>query len=253
MFKPDKINIYLQELLTNYDENIILKLKSCKVKSVDSNIESLDNPYVLWFLHRCYYKGLGVSEDIQLAFNYLQLANSKINNLYFKYDLGVLYEHGMGCEINNELAFKYYNEAFDMCNNNCLYLPVIYFKLGYFYCNGLGVNKDINKAIEYYKLSCDLNNHKACYYLGLMYYLGTEVKMDLNLAFKLFEKSVLISKYTFHRAIYKLGYCYELGIGTKINYEKAKDVYKQGLRLNCIQCIYSYTNLYIDKKLKFKI
>jgi len=255
MFKPTKINEYLQQLNTSYDESLMLKLKAIRKVEVNLLFTSVDNiydnPYILWFLHRCYYKGLGVDLNLNLAYKYLKLADSKINNLYFKYDLGVLYEFGMGVEINNELAFQYYNESYNLINDkNNIYLATIYFKLGYFYSNGLGITKDINKGIEFYKLSADLNNHKACYYLAILYYLGNEISQNLNLSFKLFEKSAIISKYTFHRAVYKLGYCYEYGIGTNINYKKAVEIYSKGIRLNCLECIYAYTNLFINKKLE---
>ena len=257
MFEPQLINNYLQQLNENYDENLMIKLKAIKNIKVNTNTNNIQeyNPYILWFLHKCYYKGLGVGQDLKVAYEYLKCANNKLNNLYFKFDLGVLYEHGMGCEINNELAFECYNECYEMLkeSKNKFYLPVVYFKLGYFFSNGFGTNKDINKALEFYKISSDLNNHKACYYLGVLYYLGTEVPRDLNLAFKLFEKSAIISNYSFHRAVYKLGFFYEHGIGTPINYNKAVEVYKYGIRINCIDCIQSFANLYINKKLKFEI
>jgi len=251
MFEPQWINESLTTLQTCYNEKIILKLKNFKKVEVLESIESIqtENPYVYWFVYKCYFKGHGISVNWDKAFTFLQKALVITVNPIFLYDSAVMHEFGMGTSINWDKAHTLYFEALNLnIDNTSLYTGAIYYKLGYLFHKGIGVSADLEKAIEYYNIGIQYKNYKSAYYCGLIYYN----KYEFKISFTYFETCFIFSKGIFSEVLYILGKCYEFGFGCKINYEKASELYAKGSRMNHLECIRNYADLYLSKKCKFK-
>ena len=250
MFEPIKIETFLNLLKNSYNENILLKLKNLKKLTIDFSVSiPTDNPFLLWFLYKCYYKGHSVDIDCDKAFFYLEKAVNLEKNPIFLYDLGVLYEFGMGTPIDNDKAYECFLHAYNLnINQKSIYTGAIYYKMGFCSHKGLGIPIDIPTSIEYYKTAIIYNNYKAAYYLGLIYYNGTTIPIDYKESFKYFKICVESSKYTFSEGIYLLAKSYEYGLGCDIDNYKASELYCKGSKLNHLECIRDYAYLYISKK-----
>jgi len=203
------LNFGLEEYNSgNYSEAVAI-FKYCASKGMQA---ALNNLCI------CYSKGIGVKQDLTIAFQYLQ-QEAELGSLTAINDLGVAYLEGRGVAIDYEKANHYFvigmkeGSVESIYNMGVLYYSrtdgkadlqkaVKYFKeaadkgyagaqgnLGYCYQNGLGVKQNIKKAIKYYKLAVKQGNSHAQLNLAICYFNGQGVKIDQDEAFRLLRLS----------------------------------------------------------------
>lgn len=122
--------------------------------------EQEENREVAYFrLGMCYLKGLGVSPDRSLAFEYIKKSvTSGMPEALFA--LGECYYFGIGTNKDLTLAAENYTLS---ANSGC---SAAYVALGELYENGLGVDPDDAYAIKMFKKAADLDNIEGVYNLG---------------------------------------------------------------------------------------
>lgn len=117
-----------------------------------------------------------------------------------------------------KLSIPNYNEAIKLftisANQGVLYSQ---YKLGMLYYDGIHIPININKAIKWFLMAanqgCDMSQNT----LGIIYYEGKHVNMDLNQAYKWFK---LASKKGYNAAQYNLGCLYNKKDFQKYNRQK---------------------------------
>jgi len=100
-------------------------------------------------------------------------------------------------------------------------------------------------AIELYTKACKNGSKKGCVKLGLLYYAGDGVKVDIIKAKKLFVKAC---KQSHPDACYYLGTIYKRGEGgTEKDYKRARTYYGVGCKLGLPKSCQQY-NLIREKR-----
>lgn len=99
-------------------------------------------------------------------------------------------------------------------------------ELGQYYLNGTGCEKDIQKAIHWFKAAAhrsffDNPSDEACYWLGMIYYVGAGVEKNLRLAYCYFKNSYGLRCAAAIPMLYR---CYTRGEGISANEVKANEL-----------------------------
>lgn len=136
-----------------------------------------------------YKKGEIIQRDYNLAFKYLTRA-SEHNHIVALFELGSLYQEEFGDQKSNLLKqFQCYLKAADGG------LSVAQHNVACIYLQGLNVDgvqvveKEVWKALEYFKLAAEQGFVPSCVNLGKMYFEGTFVDCDLDLAEGYFKRA----------------------------------------------------------------
>lgn len=136
-----------------------------------------------WYLARCYENGVGLSPQLNKAFqNYVKAY--KLGYTPALTDIGNCYFDGKGVEQNYIEAVRYYKLAADSGDINALY------DLAEAYESGKGVEVNIQKALEFYKEAANKKHALAEYRLASMYEQGKGVEKDLEKASILYQDSM---------------------------------------------------------------
>ena len=117
-------------------------------------------------------------------------------------------------------------------------------EIGLLYEFGLGVDKNSEKAIEYY-LQSGTNKGLVYNNLGVKFYEGKGVTLDLNKAFDLFFKAY---KFKDAMAYKNLARCYFEGKGVEINYQKGLEILKEGMNNNSGASYVEMSRIYKEGK-----
>ena len=150
------------------------------------------------------------------------LAAAELEHVEAMFTMGVIYEGEFGDVVakDDKKAFKWYTDAAACgdASSQCA--------LGRFYMKGIGRKIDMAKAIKYFKSAADRSldddpNDQACYWLGMIYYVGAGVKKNLRLAYSYFRKAFYLQS---GDAIPMLYRCYMNGEGISVNLPKAKEL-----------------------------
>lgn len=157
--------------------------------------KAVQNAEAQYALGSLYINGVGVPENKEKAFNYIQKA-AKQHHLNAQYQLALCYESGYGVAKNENLAVKY--------------------------CRILA-EKRFAPAIEWlHKKSEQDKNVLAQYWLGWLYSLGRGVPYDVNKAFELLESA---AKQNYVNAQHTVAQCYQHGRGVEKNLQLATEWY----------------------------
>ena len=140
-----------------------------------------NNKYASVQIANMYKEGIGVPKDLNKAFE-ITKKYAEMDNEIQMFNLAGMYLNGIGTEINLELAFEWYEKAF-----NAGYKDTAYY-LGYLYHTHPRA-KDSQKAINWYKRAAELNDGRACYNLGVIYYEGSIVPKNNNIALEYLNKA----------------------------------------------------------------
>ncbi|MBO7598522.1 MAG: SEL1-like repeat protein [Bacteroidales bacterium] len=133
-------------------------------------------------LGRCFYKGIGVTQNYQTAVSWWQ---KSADQGYDKaqYGLGVCYDFGDGVPQNYQKAVEWYQKAVAQDNTDAQY------NLGACYYEGEGVAKDYQKAAELYRQAADKGLVDAQYQLGFLYENGIGLTTDKLKAVEWYKKA----------------------------------------------------------------
>lgn len=160
----------------------------------------------LLIIAKTYFKGFGVAQDYEKAFQiyaYLYSHEDKRGAYY----LGYMYEHGYGVERNIEKAILYYQSYED--DYTCL-------RLGRFYMLGQYLPRDDEMAYEYLSKS---HHKEACFYKGML----CEMNKDYAGAVEAYDHGAKL----FHSVcMYKLATYLRMGIGVDLNLQEAFQYYE---------------------------
>lgn len=180
----------------------------------------------LLIIAKTYFKGFGVAQDYEKAFQiYSYLYSQGIER--GAYYLGYMYEYGYGVEKDIEKAILYYQSYED--DYTCL-------RLGYFYMLGLYLLRDDDKAYEYLSKS---HLKEAYFYKGML----CEMHKDYAGAVEAYYHGAKL----FHSAsLYKLATCLRMGVGVDLNIKEAFQYYEYDYFLLNGESAYQLSTFYFD-------
>lgn len=129
-------------------------------------------------------------------------------------------------------AFEWFTKAAE-CGDS-----VAQCELGQYYMNGTACEKDMAEAIKWFKSAAqrsffDNPNGYACYWLGMIYYVGAGVEKNLRMAYSYFENAYGLGCTEALSMLYR---CYSRGEGISKNSLKAdelkEDASKEGISVD---------------------
>ncbi len=155
----------------------------------------------LFIIARSYFKGFGMKQDYEKAFQLFHYLYTQgyDNGAYY---LGYMYENGYGVEKNIEKAIMYFSSHDD---SQCT------LKMGILYMYGEYVEYDEEKAIDYLSKS---QEPEAYLYLGIL----LEKRHLFSDAFQAYFKGANLFQ---KECLYKVAMYLYKGIGTKLNQSEA--------------------------------
>lgn len=169
----------------------------------------------------CYDKGLGVTQDLNQAFQWYSKAAAQ-NLPLAQYNLGVCYYYGRGVESDYVKAVEWLRKA---ANQK---VAMAQYNLSVCYMNGQGVTQDHTMALYWLRKAVELNSPNAAYNAGMYYDHGLGVEVDHEKAFSYYQKA---ADWGLPAAYNNLGVCYKTGKGVKQDFAKAVEMYQIGADL----------------------
>lgn len=172
-------------------------------------------------------------DDNKKAFEYF-LKSAEIGLPEAMLVVGQIYDGRLGDVVGEDKkkAFDWFAKAAEYGD------PDAQLELGQFYMNGTRCETDMSKAILWFKAAAhraffDNPNGYACYWLGMIYYVGAEVEKNLRLAYSYFKNAYGLGC---GDAIPMLYRCYTRGKGISVNNAKAEEIKevadKEGLTID---------------------
>ncbi|WP_101907611.1 tetratricopeptide repeat protein [Tenacibaculum dicentrarchi] len=178
----------------------------------------------LGLIYKTGHRGDTNLKDDKIALKWFEKAasNGRIESMK---KLGDMYYYGNGVSEDDEKAFYWYKKCveesdFTIYNND---LAVMYYY-------GTGTTKSIKKAYDLFKESAEKSGYKigntnryhsnatACYYIGIMYYLGEHLEKNYDKSFWWIETAAMNGDTD---ASSLLGYMYYYGQGTLVDKQLA--------------------------------
>jgi TPR repeat protein len=129
-----------------------------------------------------YFSGIAVTKDLSLAFQWFSKAAEQ-NLAAAQHHLGNMYLCGMGTAKDLSLAFHWFSKAAEQG------LTKAQHSLGIMYCEGMGTAKDLSLAFQWLSKAADKGWARAQNRLGIMYFNGMGMAKDLSLTFQWFSKA----------------------------------------------------------------
>lgn len=163
-----------------------------------------------------YFKGQGVKQDFEQAFNLFEKA-AKQGSVDATNNLGFMYQHGAFVAQDYSKAAQLYQKAADLGNGDAEN------NLGFLYVKGLGVPQDNKKAAELFAEADKNGCLDGTSNLGWMYEKGTGVDRDYNKAVHLYARAAANGVAA---AKYNLGYMYQYGLGVNRRLSRAVKLYR---------------------------
>lgn len=218
-----------------------------------------DNPYASYTLGVLFYRGeMGVEKDSVKAYYWLDKA-ARAGYFTAQVCLGDLY---VSEKQDTATAILYYMMADRQVKETYILNPGetkhyvlkqrcdldelarIDYALGYYYHAGVGVKRNYDTAIDYYRSAAQFGNSDASFYLGKLYYYGSQ---DFQL-----EKDDKLSAYYMQMAAEKghtdaktvVGDLYMNGIGVEKDSLKAIGWYKQAAEAGNVDAQYALAYCY---------
>ena len=176
----------------------------------------------MYHVGRFYEEGLAVSQDLQQALHYYELAGQ--NGIADGYiEIGRMYEDGL-LKQSYAQALMYYQKALDMDSPRASYF------LGNMYKAGKGVEQDFQKAIAFFKQGANRNHPSSLYNLAVLYdFEAGEKWQDKDKAILYYQKAV---DQGHPGAMNNLGVCYKEGDGVAVDLEKSFALFLQAAKLD---------------------
>lgn len=173
-----------------------------------------------------------------------QLHEKAVDNPFVKGLLGEMYLQGKLVDISLEKAEGYFKEALETFEEDVYHIEkpekgmdftsYLEYRIGKHYARGWGTEYDPEVAADWFAAS---ETGYAAYSLGNLYFAGEGVEQNYEKAFRLYEKSIQISKKHGQDsnpfATLKCAQMYELGLGTEQNSEKSKQFYEEAFEQFC--------------------
>jgi TPR repeat protein len=177
-----------------------------------TNLDTINNVELQYYLAKMYYNGQGVSQDYSKAAHYYKLSADQ-GDADAQNNLALMYYYERGVKQDYKEASKYYKLAADQGNAQAQN------SLALMYDNGQGVDQNYEEAVKYYQLSADQGNALAQNNLASMYENGQGIKQDYEEAERYYK---LAADQGNALAQYNLASIYEV----KQNYLDAIHYYK---------------------------
>ena len=155
----------------------------------------------IYAIAKAYFKGFGVKQDYEKAFQLFQYlyAHGDDRGSYY---LGYMYEMGYGVEQDEQKAMMYYENGHDdMC----------YYQMGMHLMLGQSVHQDEEKALSYFEKS---HYPDAYFYQGFL----LEKQHEYASAFQAYSKGSQVYQ---RECLYKVGMYLNHGLGTDLNQKEA--------------------------------
>lgn len=185
-----------------------------------------DRFYEIYILARAYFKGFGVKQDYEKAFQMMSYLYGHGDHRG-AYCLGYMYENGYGIEKNIEKAIMYYSSHDDdLCS----------YRMGMLYMLGQYVEQDDALALDYLSKSHEPN---AYLYFGIL----LEKKRDYSGAFQAYIKGARLYQ---KECLYKVGYYLYKGIGTDLNQKEAYHYFMYAYYCLHGDSAYQLSTMYFD-------
>lgn len=126
--------------------------------------------------------------------------------------------------------YKDYKSAFDYYQKSPLFLK--YYEIANMYKYGIGINKNLSIALDYYKKSAEYGYSPSEFNVASLYcegkgWLGSENPQE---CFKWMNRTYNHG-HTANTVLYPLALYYRYGFGTPIDYNKAFQLYKEGMKI----------------------
>ena len=136
-----------------------------------TNLDTINNVELQYYLAKMYYNGQGVTQDYSKAAQYYKLSADQ-GDADAQNNLALMYYYERCVKQDYKKASKYYKLAADQGNAQAQN------SLALMYDNGQGVNQDYEEAVKYYQLSADQGNILAQNNLASMYENGQGINQD---------------------------------------------------------------------------
>lgn len=158
---------------------------------------------------------------------------SKFNNEFLEYKIGMMYKDGQGADVDFYKAFEWLRKSADKNNQYAQH------SLGKLYIEGKGTEQSYEKALEYYIKSAEQKNAYVAYELGGIYTESIDIEGNIELSQKYYEIAYKefvnqINSVNKNRILYKLGKMCLEGKGVEKDVQKAAEYFqKSALENNC--------------------
>lgn len=159
---------------------------------------SQNNPEHAYLLAAYYYR----EHDYDRVLQYLKIAAPRLPQA--RCDLGLCYNLGIGTERNSQLARKRFEEASALgCTEADYYLlrPHIFEALDRYCKTDLILTDELTTIAERLHRPADSGNARACYYLGVCYYLLNVVDNSVHTQTKALKYLNLAADYGIRQAV----------------------------------------------------
>ena len=176
--------------------------------------------HAYFYLAKCYENGYGVPKSITNAYNYYTFAIAAGNKEAEEARNKLVLPENNKEEIDYE---DLYQDELEILLSNgdykaCFQLGKIYEKDG-----------DFKKAFETYKKGMDeIQDVRCINKIGLFYFKGTYVDLDMKTAFSYFS---IAARNNYLSSMYNLAFCFEEGNGVEQNIYMAMDWYKRAAEM----------------------
>jgi len=141
-----------------------------------------NHPGALALLGYMYCLGLGIPQNLDMAYSYFVSASAQ-NDALGHNGLGFIYFRGTGNQGKNlKLAFKHFNESAHGGSSDGM------FNLASMYLTGTGVEQSFQRAVLYFTQALDRGHTPAAYSLAVMHLNGIGTVRDCDIAVNLLKK-----------------------------------------------------------------
>jgi|GEM_PF-1177434 len=195
----------------------------------------LEDPNCQYQLGKCYFEGIGVAKNLDVAFKYYLLA-AEANNSDAQNEVGLCYEYGNCVQIDKAKAIQWYIKAEALGNEKAQ------FNLARCYDEGVGVAQNPKSAYELYLKSAKKGDIDAQLRIAEFYLTGYGVECNETEAFRWFNKAADTNAI----ARFRLAELYLNGIGVEKNTDKALEWFKASSILGYQPATEAYEKLLVE-------
>lgn len=218
-------NLFLGNIYQQSKDNNDLK-SAFEHYTVASN---LGNPVATFKLTYFYEDGIVVDKNPNKFVALLDKA-AKLGDPHAQVDMGDAYECGWyNFPINLKKAFEYYKQASKKFEPHAQYRMGMFYKYKY---SDIGIAKDINNAFGFFESSARQEHADAMVELGIMFETG-EVRYrnkDYKIAMDYYQKAAAKNN---PMGLYCMGMMYFNGLGVPIDIKRAHQLIKEAAGLQC--------------------
>lgn len=224
----------LREIITVWDKESLHESRS-----VIQELRLLNHTYYNRLLADSFLDGVGVPKNEFQGFALYEYLHEKLKSTELRYAICLI--DGTGTERDEKKGFACLNK---MCEEDHGFAT---YYLALCHVNGWGTPVDYTKALALFQKSAKLGVAKAYYDLGFMYRKGEGVAVDMEQAIQYYRKGLAKG---IGRCAAGLGAIYQDGInGVPCDYKRARECYKQGVKLGDADSMFNLASLYYQGNL----